>query len=473
VDEFSGLQAQGRHVAGPINRIREGGVTLWLFTQSYADLNLLGDDTRDRIVGGTDVQVVFRQATTDDQEHFSALLREHEELRREVGVDVLTFADGLKYGLRQDPDVILVGEIRDRETAEIAIQASLTGHLVLSTLHTNDAASAATRLVDMGVAPHKIATAVKGVLAQRLARRLCESCREMRPAGAHDVRRGIVDGTPVGHARGCSACGGTGYRGRLAIAEVLASTPDVERRIAAGETAERIAEAARASGMASLWESGVAHVLAGETTLEELLRVAEVPSAGSSAAPAPAAASATIAARYIAGAPGPLRPTAHPVQRRDASVTDIAVGTIDAYVIRATRDGWRVLVLQRAVDTRCPGAWETVHGRLEPGEAPEEGAVREIAEETGLAPDRLYVITVQPYYLKTTGTVQLAVVFAAFVAEPAEVTLGPEHQRFEWLDVGAAAERFAWPRERSALAEIVSLLQGGDAGPVEDVLRVR
>jgi hypothetical protein len=90
VDEFSGLQAQGRHVAGPINRIREGGVTLWLFTQSYADLNLLGDDTRDRIVGGTDVQVVFRQATADDQEHFSELFGEHEELRREAGVDVLT-----------------------------------------------------------------------------------------------------------------------------------------------------------------------------------------------------------------------------------------------------------------------------------------------------------------------------------------------------------------------------------------------
>jgi 8-oxo-dGTP pyrophosphatase MutT (NUDIX family) len=153
-------------------------------------------------------------------------------------------------------------------------------------------------------------------------------------------------------------------------------------------------------------------------------------------------------------------------------VTEIAVGTVDAYVIRPRADGWRVLVLQRAQDTRCPGAWETVHGRLEPDESPETGAVREIREETGLAVERLYVITVQPYYLKATATVQLSVAFAAFVAEPAEVTLGAEHARFEWLDVDAAAARFAWPRERDALREIVSLLSSGDAGAVEDVLRV-
>jgi 8-oxo-dGTP pyrophosphatase MutT (NUDIX family) len=154
-------------------------------------------------------------------------------------------------------------------------------------------------------------------------------------------------------------------------------------------------------------------------------------------------------------------------------VTEIAVGTIDAYVIRVVRDEWRVLVLQRADDTRCPGAWEAVHGRLEPAESPEAGVLREIREETGLEAERLYVITVQPYYLKATATVQLSVAFAAFVAEPAHVTLGPEHQRFEWLDVAAATARFAWPRERTALAEIVSLLGAGDAGPVEDVLRVR
>ena len=367
----------------------------------------------------------------------------------------LTFGAALRSIMRQDPDVILVGEIRDRETAEIAIQASLTGHLVLTTLHTNDAASAVTRLVDMGVAPHKIATAVKGVLAQRLARRLCDACREFGPATAEDRRRGVPEGATVGRARGCAACAGTGYRGRLAIVEVLASTPEVERRIAAGETAERIADAARASGMGSLWESGLAHVLAGDTTLDELLRVAELPAVDGTQPMRRALDAPPATPRYIGG------------------VTGIAVGTVDAYVIRPLPAGWRVLVLQRATDTRCPGAWETVHGRLEPGERPEDGALREVREETGLEAQRLYVIAVQPYYLKTTATVQLAVVFAVFVSEPADVTLGAEHQQFEWLDVDAALARFAWPRERVALAEVVSLLRAGDAGAVEDVLRVR
>jgi 8-oxo-dGTP pyrophosphatase MutT (NUDIX family) len=356
--------------------------------------------------------------------------------------------------MRQDPDVILIGEIRDRETAEIAIQASLTGHLVLSTLHTNDAASAVTRLVDIGIAPHKIATAVKGVLAQRLLRRLCESCREPRAARPDEIRRGVPEGHAIGQAAGCEACGDTGYRGRLAIVEVLAANADVERLIAAGETAERIAAAARASGMGSLWESGLTHVLAGETTLDELLRIAELPSGGSRP-PVVSPSQRSPAVHYIGG------------------VTEIAAGTVDAYVIRPLHTGWQVLVLQRSPDTRCPGAWETVHGRLEPREQPEDGALREIHEETGLEPERLYVITVQPYYLKPTSTVQLAVVFAAFVREPANVVLGPEHQRYEWLDIDDARIRFAWPRERAALDEIVALLSGGDAGPVEDVLRIR
>jgi 8-oxo-dGTP pyrophosphatase MutT (NUDIX family) len=130
-------------------------------------------------------------------------------------------------------------------------------------------------------------------------------------------------------------------------------------------------------------------------------------------------------------------------------------------------------VLQRAEGTRCTGAWEVVHGRIERGERPEVAAVREVREETGLEAERLYVITVQPYYLKATQTVQLAVVFAAFVREPAVVALGSEHSGFEWLDVDAALARFAWPRERAALAEILELLKNGDAGVVEDVLRVR
>ncbi|HEX2779877.1 MAG TPA: NUDIX domain-containing protein [Gemmatimonadaceae bacterium] len=153
-------------------------------------------------------------------------------------------------------------------------------------------------------------------------------------------------------------------------------------------------------------------------------------------------------------------------------MAQLSVGTIDVYVIRPLAEGWRVLVVQRALDTRCPGAWETVHGRIESGEAPEAAAVREVWEETGLAVERLYNVTVQPFYLHKTHTVQLAVVFAAFVAEPGEVTLGTEHQACAWLPVDEAARRFAWPRERASLAEIVQLLGTGDAGAVEDVLRV-
>ncbi len=167
----------------------------------------------------------------------------------------LTFGAALRSIMRQDPDVILVGEIRDRETAEIAIQASLTGHLVLSTLHTNDAASAVTRLIDIGVAGYQIATAVKGVVAQRLLRRRCSDC-----GGA-----------------GCQACERTGHRGRLAVAEVLVASPEFERRVAAGASTESIAEAARAAGCATLWESGLDLVRRGETTLEELRRVAAEP----------------------------------------------------------------------------------------------------------------------------------------------------------------------------------------------------
>ena len=150
------------------------------------------------------------------------------------------------------------------------------------------------------------------------------------------------------------------------------------------------------------------------------------------------------------------------------------MGVVDVYVVRVWSEPWQVLTLQRAATgTRCPNAWETVAGRIEPGERPEDAAVRELFEETGLAPERLYNVTVQPFYLHRLDTVQLAVVFAAFVAEPATVTLGPEHQRSEWLPVADARRRFAWPRERESLDHIVHLLGAGDAGPLEDVLRVR
>ena len=190
----------------------------------------------------------------------------------------LTFPAALRSILRQDPDVILVGEIRDKETATIAIQASLTGHLVLSTLHTNDAASSVTRLVDIGIESYKIAAALKGVVAQRLMRRLCASCREIVVGHVPEkLHRFFPDQGSLYRAVGCAECAMTGYRGRLAIEEVLYATDEVERRIAGNESVDRINEAAREGGMRSLWESAVQHVRNGETTIDELLRVLEAP----------------------------------------------------------------------------------------------------------------------------------------------------------------------------------------------------
>ena len=149
-----------------------------------------------------------------------------------------------------------------------------------------------------------------------------------------------------------------------------------------------------------------------------------------------------------------------------------SVGTIDVYLISPRANGWRILTLQRARTTRCPLAWETVHGRIEPGEEPEEAAVREVREETGLEVRRLYNVCVQTFYLHKSHTVEMAVVFAAFVDPAAEIALGDEHVQAEWLVPDRALERFGWPRARAALRDILQLLQSGDAGPVEDVLRV-
>jgi type II secretory ATPase GspE/PulE/Tfp pilus assembly ATPase PilB-like protein/CheY-like chemotaxis protein len=190
----------------------------------------------------------------------------------------LTFAAALRSILRQDPNVVLVGEIRDKETAQIAVQASLTGHLVLSTLHTNDASNAVTRLVDIGVEAYKIAASLRGVVAQRLMRRLCPTCKEVwMEAPSERLRRWIPKGTPLYRAAGCPDCAMTGYRGRFSILEILTMTPELERLIAAGDAADRIAQAARRGGMKGLWESGLAHVARGESTLDELTRVVDIP----------------------------------------------------------------------------------------------------------------------------------------------------------------------------------------------------
>jgi type II secretory ATPase GspE/PulE/Tfp pilus assembly ATPase PilB-like protein len=203
----------------------------------------------------------------------------------------LTFSTALRSILRQDPNVILVGEIRDKETAQIAVQASLTGHLVLSTLHTNDAPNAVTRLVDIGVEAYKIAAALRGVIAQRLMRKLCPTCKEVwMEVPPEKVRKWVPVGTPLYRAAACPDCAMTGYRGRFSILEVLTVSPEVERRIAGGESADRVADAARLAGMKTLWESGLAHVLRGESSIDELLRVVEVPWEEAAAAPVPAAA---------------------------------------------------------------------------------------------------------------------------------------------------------------------------------------
>jgi type II secretory ATPase GspE/PulE/Tfp pilus assembly ATPase PilB-like protein/CheY-like chemotaxis protein len=220
----------------------------------------------------------------------------------------LTFAAALRSILRQDPDVVLVGEIRDRETAQIAVQASLTGHLVLSTLHTNDAPNAVTRLSDMGIEAYKLGSALRGVLAQRLMRRICTTCKEVSTTPPPErLRRYIPVGTQIVRPVGCPECSMTGYRGRFSVVEVLTMNTELEKLIGAGATADKIADSARENGMLSLFESGLRHVLAGETGVEELLRVVDVPVAdgavagrlsipGSSPAKPPETASAAAAA---------------------------------------------------------------------------------------------------------------------------------------------------------------------------------
>jgi len=189
----------------------------------------------------------------------------------------LTFAAGLRAVLRQDPDVILIGEIRDRETVEIALQAALTGHLVFSTLHTNDAPGAMTRLVDMGVEPFLISSSVLAVLAQRLLRRVCDGCAVAgRPTA--DERRALGPATPEVLRRagpGCAACRGTGYRGRSAIHELLVVDDPVRALVMARADAAQVRRHATAAGMATLRDDGFAKARAGVTTVAEVLRVTQ------------------------------------------------------------------------------------------------------------------------------------------------------------------------------------------------------
>ena len=190
----------------------------------------------------------------------------------------LTFAAGLRSILRQDPDVIMIGEIRDRETAEIAIHASLTGHLVFSTLHTNDAASAATRLIDMGIEPFLVASSVVAVLAHRLLRRICPDCKRPYRASEDELSRlDLPSGSAVTLYRGagCAACSQTGYRGRTGIFELMVLDDDIRRLIGGKADSTAIKQTAIAKGMVTLKQEGAERVIQGQTTLEEVMRITQ------------------------------------------------------------------------------------------------------------------------------------------------------------------------------------------------------
>ena len=185
----------------------------------------------------------------------------------------LSFATGLRAIVRADPDIIMVGEMRDRESAKIAIEAALTGHLVLSTLHTNDAPAAVARLVDMGVEPYLVASAIDCVIAQRLARRLCQHCRRPLRVAAADVGLAAGGEVEVFEPRGCGRCRDTGYRGRVGLFEVMTISEEIRALIVARATAGEIGRLAIVQGMRTLAEDGLDKVRAGETTLGEVARV--------------------------------------------------------------------------------------------------------------------------------------------------------------------------------------------------------
>lgn len=198
------------------------------------------------------------------------------------------FADGLKSIMRQDPDVILVGEIRDKETSEIALQAALTGHLVLSTLHTNNAAGAVARLMAFGVQAANIAPALNLSLAQRLVRKVCAECSSLKPATAQElgiIKQGLAElpqivqapdikaGQKIPQIKGCEQCNNTGYRGRIGIFEILAIDDEIERAIVNSPSAVDLEAIAKKKGMTTVRQDGLLKVLAGATTLEEVERV--------------------------------------------------------------------------------------------------------------------------------------------------------------------------------------------------------
>lgn len=197
----------------------------------------------------------------------------------------LTFANGLRSIVRQDPDVILVGEIRDEETAEIAVNAALTGHLLVSTFHANDAATAIPRLLDMGIEPFLLASTLEIVVSQRLVRKICELCRFSRSVKRSEIERSVANSNQyfgeetvtLYQGKGCKTCSGSGYRGRIAIYEFVVVTPEMKELILTNPPTNQVWELARRQGSHSLFEDGIDKVLNGVTSLEELMRVAPPP----------------------------------------------------------------------------------------------------------------------------------------------------------------------------------------------------
>jgi general secretion pathway protein E len=189
----------------------------------------------------------------------------------------LTFAAGLRHIVRQDPDVIMIGEIRDLETADVAVHAALTGHLVFSTLHTNDAPGALTRLLDMGVEPFLVASVLQGVLAQRLVRRICSACRVPYDPGPKELRTLGIDAVPSGatlfRGEGCSVCRGTGYRSRTGVYEFLPMSEELRSLTLRKGSGQELRQRAIAAGMTTLRQDGWAKCCQGLTTIDEVLRV--------------------------------------------------------------------------------------------------------------------------------------------------------------------------------------------------------
>jgi len=195
----------------------------------------------------------------------------------------LTFASALRAFVRQDPDVIMVGEVRDPESAHIAIHAALTGHLVLTTLHTETAAAAVPRLLDLGVEGFLLKSTLRAVIAQRLVRHLCDRCKRPRTLSAADIAAdpryaalGVGAGDVVQEPRGCERCGGTGYRGRLGVFELLELSGDVRNLIGAHADSNTIDDAAIKAGMTTMVDDGIAKIRAGVTSTAEVLRVATI-----------------------------------------------------------------------------------------------------------------------------------------------------------------------------------------------------